>query len=445
MVSVLWAALAALCTGNQKAIWPKRSKKPLRLPAREKPAKVARAKLRNAKEAAPAKARARKYPPPSTRPPRELVCNATRSVTRNATAERVLQSDTSRGTRHDQLELAAAFDSATTVQCGLRRCAAKWHDAAGTRHTDRGQPTPRPPHAAEIEVRMGGGLAYVFMPKAGSKTIGLSLSASRKNMSDVAYEKFVNALRSESPPFVFTFVRSPAARFASGLGQAAMHFYGPAAECYAYGHRCMTGTSAFKLARNGHRRSEEVLRPHSPWGGGPSPERVSAWLAAVTYESGKPAPTKTTKGPFRNRHTNPMSRRLLLGDNATFSFVGRLEHLEADWAALSAAIVERGLAPLGPMVNSGKASREKGGANTTQETFSDVEAAAYALLEPPIPASVTDADIANICRMVAPDSDCLAGVYVPPTLCARPPTAADREPRGGSNRSLWNLWIRNRT
>ena len=28
-----------------------------------------------------------------------------------------------------------------------------------------------------------------------------------------------------------------------------MHFYGPARECYAYGHKCMQGTPPYQIAR----------------------------------------------------------------------------------------------------------------------------------------------------------------------------------------------------
>ena len=86
---------------------------------------------------------------------------------------------------------------------------------------------------------------------------------------------FHAAATSPAPPFVFTFVRSPGAHLASGLGQAALHFYGPL-PCYAYGHKCMEGTARMKIARAGRKASEEVRRPESPWGGGPAPARVSS-------------------------------------------------------------------------------------------------------------------------------------------------------------------------
>ena len=72
--------------------------------------------------------------------------------------------------RRSGLERAdVAFDPLRTVQCGLERCAARWFDKVGTRATKKHLPLPAPPDAAELEFRLGGGIAYVFMPKVGSR------------------------------------------------------------------------------------------------------------------------------------------------------------------------------------------------------------------------------------------------------------------------------------
>ena len=89
------------------------------------------------------------------------------------------------------------------------------------------------------------------------------------------------AVASADPPFVFTFVRSPASHYASGLGQASMHFYGPWRDCYAYGHRCTWGTGPYKVARKNKQKAADEGEAL-----GPTQARVSRWLKAVTYESG---------------------------------------------------------------------------------------------------------------------------------------------------------------
>ena len=200
----------------------------------------------------------------------------------------------------------------------------------------------------------------------------------------------------------------------------------PARECRAYGQRCAAGTDALKAAHRARRRA----------GATPTPARVSAWLASVTYAPGKPARAGAPGDAFRNRHTDPMARRLLLGDAAPFDFVGRLEHLGGDWASLNRSLVARGVAPLGPLAPSGRhPDRTAARANAT-----------FALLEPPIPPSATAADVRHLCRVLAPDLACLAGVYEAPTLCRRAPTPADRAPpaRAAGKAGLWDLWIKNR-
>jgi hypothetical protein len=236
---------------------------------------------------------------------------------------------TATNARRSGLERAdVAFDPLRTVQCGLERCAARWFDKVGTRATKKHLPLPAPPDAAELEFRLGGGIAYVFMPKVGSrrrrrsfgedvrprrrrsKTIVATIARSAVAAPPAQFGTFHAAATSPAPPFVFTFVRSPGAHLASGLGQAALHFYGPL-PCYAYGHKCMEGTARMKIARAGRKASEEVRRPESPWGGGPAPARVSSWLAAATFEPGQPERKASAyRGkpmPFRNRQ----SRRVL--------------------------------------------------------------------------------------------------------------------------------------
>ena len=341
------------------------------------------------------------------------------------------------------------FDPSRTVQCGLARCAAKWFDAVGTRAKGaRREPVPGPPNAAEIEFRMGGGVAYVFMPKAGSKTIVATVARSDVAAPSRTFAQFHAAATSGQAPFVFPFVRSPPSHFASGLGQAAMHYYGPASLCYGYGHGCMAGTVGMRQARAARRQSEEVTKPKSEWGGGPAPARVSRWLAAATFAPGRPRKTRRSvaRDGFRNRHIDPMAKRLLLA-NISFDFVGRLEHFAEDWAALNAALERRGIPSLGDPAESEARQRKAERADPPPPETPDAaklraEVGRYALLEPPIPPTVSDADVANICRMIEPDLDCLGGAYVAPTLCRRAPTPEDREPTHlASNRSIWNLWI----
>ena len=128
-------------------------------------------------------------------------------------------------------------------------------------------------------MRLGGGVAYVAMPKAGSKTVEKTLARSNVSAPAANFAAFHRATLSPTPPFVFTFVRSPASHYASGLGQAQMHFYGPARECYAYGHKCMQGTPPYQIARKNRLKAEAE-------GTAVAPRRVSKWLSAATYESG---------------------------------------------------------------------------------------------------------------------------------------------------------------
>ena len=353
-------------------------------------------------------------------PPRRAACaNATRSATtREATSWR----------RRGQRETGARFDPLSTVQCGLERCRAAWGAAAGTRVSAKHEARPGPPHGAEIEVRLGGGVAYVAMPKAGSKTVEKTLARSNVSAPAANFAAFHRATLSPTPPFVFTFVRSPASHYASGLGQAQMHFYGPARECYAYGHKCMQGTPPYQIARKNRLKAEAE-------GTAVAPRRVSKWLSAATYESGGGGPAaKRNLGRFRNRHTDPMTRRLLFSD-IVYDFIGRLEHLESDWRALQEALLKRGLPPLGDLAVVGRSEAPPEPEARRNDRF--------LLLEPPVPASASAADVRHLCRMIAPDLACLADVYVAPSLCRRPLVEGDWDNASAAG-GLWDLWIKNK-
>ncbi|KAH8059912.1 hypothetical protein JL720_13722 [Aureococcus anophagefferens] len=95
---------------------------------------------------------------------------------------------TATNARRSGLERAdVAFDPLRTVQCGLERCAARWFDKVGTRATKKHLPLPAPPDAAELEFRLGGGIAYVFMPKVGCMegTARMKTRAGRKASEEV--------------------------------------------------------------------------------------------------------------------------------------------------------------------------------------------------------------------------------------------------------------------
>ena len=59
-----------------------------------------------------------------------------------------------------------------------------------------------------------------------------------------------------------------------------------------------------------------------------------------------------------------------------------------------------------------------------------------------MPRTTSEADVANMCRMMLPDLECLRDVYAPPTLCLRRPTPADFG--GYANGTAWGLWIKNK-
>ena len=104
----------------------------------------------------------------------------------------------------------------------------------------------------------------------------------------------------------------------------------------------MQGTPPYQIARKNRLKAEAE-------GTAVAPRRVSKWLSAATYESGGGGPAaKRNLGRFRNRHTDPMTRRLLFSD-IVYDFIGRLEHLESDWRALQEALLKRGLPPLGDL------------------------------------------------------------------------------------------------
>ena len=134
-----------------------------------------------------------------------------------------------------------------------------------------------------------------------------------------------------------------------------------------------------------------------------------------------------------------MAKRLLL-EGVRFDFVGRLEHLAEDWRALNLELARRNISSLGELYDGDKRAPPPEPRETAADRAVKAEVGRYALLEPPIPRTATDADVAHACRMLQPDLDCLGGAYVAPTLCRRGVRPGDRE-RGGSNFSLWNLWI----
>ena len=128
-----------------------------------------------------------------------------------------------------------------------------------------------------------------------------------------------------------------------------------------------------------------------------------------------------------------MTKRLLLSD-VVYDFVGRLEHFEEDWNALIRALISRGRKPLGPIFTVGGATAPPANKTRVDE---------YLLLEPPVPAAASAADVRNLCRMVEPDLACLAGVYVAPSLCRRPLAPADWGNASGAG-TVWDLWIKNK-